>query len=513
MRVFVTALLGGMLLAACIRPGAFPCVDDSQCDVEPQGACVLPEGYCAYPDDDCGSGLRFESRAPGGLAESCVDDDSAGTSTGSVEPSDDSTDESTGESSDGSTGEACGDANALCCPELECSDASLLCFGQRCGCVIDLVAGDTHTCAIRLDNHLECWGGNVNQELGRNDPGQLSTEPAPVVGLPQPLIVQSAQARSHTCVVALGGDVYCWGANTYGQSAPGVPEPLIGEATEVELDGLGWEPEAVGVGPNHTCLAGETNVFCWGDNEFGQLGWPADEPEPVDTSTITENIVEVSAGFGHTCVRTGGQEDRPATERVYCWGYDGFGQLGAGLGDDSSIVPQEVAFAPGTGVATLVGSDWHNCALTYRADDPNLRTVECWGYDETGAASGVSGPSVESPAPVPGLAQGAWESLSLGPQHGCVSGDELGTWCWGFNETGAVNPTAGPEILPPTEVPAFDARGVFLYSSATGTFHTCGIASDASITCWGCGGLGQLGEEWLFCDENEGGCSVRSTCE
>ena len=225
----VPALLSSTLLAACIRPGAYPCVDDSQCNVSPRGQCVLPEGYCGYPDEDCGSGLRFESRAPGGLAGTCVDDSPAGTSSSGGGSSTDSGGESTDDSD--STGIACGAVNEACCPELECNDASLLCFGERCGCVLDLIVGDTHTCALRLDNNLECWGGNVNQELGRNEPGQLSTEPAPVVDLPQPLLIASAQARTHTCIVALGGDVYCWGDNTYGQSDPDGEEPTVDTAT------------------------------------------------------------------------------------------------------------------------------------------------------------------------------------------------------------------------------------------------------------------------------------------
>ena len=254
--------------------------------------------------------------------------------------------------------------------------------------------------------------------------------------------------------------------------------------------------------------------MCWGDNEFGQLGWPADDPVPVDTTTVVGEIVEVAAGLGHTCVLARDETREPDDDRIYCWGYDGFGQLGAGPGDDSSVVPVEVALAPGTGVASIAGSDWHNCAITFDADDPGLRTVVCWGYDETGAATGVGGPPVEQPEPVPGLPEEQWESVSLGPHHGCVSGEEVGTWCWGLNESGAVNPTEGPEILPPTQVPTIDERGVWLYTAATGSFHSCGIASDATVTCWGCGALGQLGEEWLFCDENEGGWgAVRSTCE
>ena len=477
---------------------------------------MLPQGYCGYPDTDCLSGLRFEGRAPGGLGGTCVDrEPSEGTSSESGTETGESAESGDTNDPTGSTGNAaCGGPNEECCDAFECNDASLLCFGGACGCMIDLIAGDTHTCVTSLDNHLECWGGNVNQELGRDERGQLSTELAPVLDLPQPLVIVSASARTHTCVVALGGDVYCWGDNTYGQSSPDVDDVVVSRAQRLDAADLGWTPEAVGVGPGHTCIAEGTRVFCWGDNDLGQLGWESPEPQEVDTTEVAGAVVELAAGIGHTCARTIG-EDPDATEdqHVYCWGYDGFGQLGAGPGDDSDTLPREVVLPPELGIAAIAASDWSTCVLAYEAADPSVRSVLCWGYDEDGVVTGVGGPPVEQPQPVEELPTGPWEQLSLGAHHACASSEDTGTWCWGNNETGAANPTAGPTIIGPTEVPVLRERDVLLYTSAAGGFHSCGIASDASVTCWGCGALGQLGDEWLFCDDNEGGWgSVRSTC-
>lgn len=512
-------LLLGLPLA-CIRTQGYPCQNDAECDLASDGVCVAEAGYCSYPDLECDSGLRFESRAPSPLANACVQQQPPTDSTSSSEGTGGSgdTNAESSESSDdqgGSTGSPCGTPNAACCEPTEC-DANLLCFGDACGCAIELVVGDTHTCAIRLDNRFECWGANVNQELGRDDPGQVFTEPGPVVGLPQPAVVTSAQARYHTCVVALGGDVYCWGDNTLGQSNPDVEASSIATATRVATaDDLGWQPELVGVGQGHTCLAGEGHLLCWGDNEGGQLGWPTDKPAEVDTDGMLGEIVEVAAGGVHTCVRTGGDDPNdPSLQRIYCWGFDGVGSLGNGDGINNSTTPTEVVLDAELAIASLSASDLHTCAVAYDPETPTLRHVYCWGQGESGAASGMAGADIHTPSRVQGLPSREWASVSAGPSHTCSVADDEGVWCWGNNAFGPVTPTEVDAIVPPTRVPTESERGVFLYSVGAGLVHSCGIGTDAAVTCWGCGALGQLGDEWLLCDQEQGGWgSVRSACQ
>lgn len=472
---------------SCIRAAAYPCTEDGQCDLEPMGVCVQPEGYCAYPDETC-EGLRFETRAPGELADACVE----------VEVE-------------------CGGPNQPCCEDFECNQP-LVCFGDGCSCMVDLVVGDAHTCALRSDNKLECWGGNVRHALGRNEAAQSFTDPAPVVDLPQPLVVSSIQARGHTCLVDLAGDIWCWGDNSNGQADPESEEEAVPVATKLDLglQEFGWLPEFIGVGLGHTCASGESGVFCWGDNELGQLGWPGpDTPDQVDTSGVIGYIVELAAGFGHTCVRTVGEtSEAPTEQRVFCWGDDSDGQLGNGPGEMSSTVPVEVELDPNLAIVSIAASDVHTCVVAYEADAVDTRQVYCWGSDDWGAVTGKEGGAiVESPTLVEGLPELPFESVTANYLHTCVAAEDEGVWCWGTNEAGVVSPLEGNELLAPTRVESEDERGVFLYSVGVGYTHSCGLASDGTATCWGCGGVGQLGDEWLFCDENEGGWgAVRSQC-
>src|SRR5690606_24928772 len=72
----------------------------------------------------------------------------------------------------------------------------------------------------------------------------------------------------HTCAIAVGGSVYCWGFNHFGQ---------LGDGTTV--DGVNPVPvtlpgpaQAVAASLTHTCAIVDGDVYCWGDNDDGQIG-------------------------------------------------------------------------------------------------------------------------------------------------------------------------------------------------------------------------------------------------
>ena len=77
----------------------------------------------------------------------------------------------------------------------------------------------------------------------------------------------------------------------------------------------------------------DSRVYCWGQNECGQLGLGFDSPDDQYLKpTLNEclkNVVRVSCGDKHVIAITGGGD-------VYGWGDNSCGQVGAGL--DQSIV-------------------------------------------------------------------------------------------------------------------------------------------------------------------------------
>jgi len=81
-------------------------------------------------------------------------------------------------------------------------------------------AGGQHTCAIKEDGSLWCWGGNGDGQLGI---GVAGSAVAPVLVSAGPAIDVSA-GTAHTCATFEGSgsvDLYCWGSQLWGRLGDG----------------------------------------------------------------------------------------------------------------------------------------------------------------------------------------------------------------------------------------------------------------------------------------------------
>jgi alpha-tubulin suppressor-like RCC1 family protein len=86
--------------------------------------------------------------------------------------------------------------------------------------------GRRHTCVILADNTVSCWGKNTLGELGRGMVTSYEITPAPVMGLTGVSMISSHSAQEameggHTCAVRANGTVACWGMNDIGQLGDG----------------------------------------------------------------------------------------------------------------------------------------------------------------------------------------------------------------------------------------------------------------------------------------------------
>jgi hypothetical protein len=189
---------------------------------------------------------------------------------------------------------------------------------------VDIGAGDAHTCAVKANGEIACWGdnsaGQANPPAGkfsavsagglhtcavREGPGgpehntvacwgdNTFGQASPPVSGKFPVGVTAG--RNYTCAIKADGSIVCWGANTAGQASP--PNQLFGLV--------------ISAGGRHTCVVRRLQgnpAVCWGDNTAGQATPPA--PGPFAT---------ISAGATHTCAIT--QEGR-----AVCWGVNNSGQ-------------------------------------------------------------------------------------------------------------------------------------------------------------------------------------------
>jgi alpha-tubulin suppressor-like RCC1 family protein len=135
-----------------------------------------------------------------------------------------------------------------------------------------------HLCATLPDGTLRCWGANLRSQLGIAN----MTDPAVfrVPGDPGLDCVRSAaRADYHTCAVRTDGTVWCWGRNDEGES--GAPETENGPCPggggrfcvlrprRVEgIDQVG----SVFVGTGRSCaIRTDRTVWCWG-SAYGTVG-------------------------------------------------------------------------------------------------------------------------------------------------------------------------------------------------------------------------------------------------
>jgi alpha-tubulin suppressor-like RCC1 family protein len=209
---------------------------------------------------------------------------------------------------------------------------------------VALAAGVSHTCALRADGRVFCWGRNNVGQLGRASAGSLSNTPVQVEGLNNQIgglnsVTTVAAGGSHNCALFSTGQAACWGNNAFGQLANG----SNGGFSDTPLLLGGGLIDAVGLnaGGIYTCaLRVLGRVICWGDNTFGQLGIGnagglRDSPIAVSTASGLIDATAVSAGGAHACALR-------ADGAVFCWGSNESGQIGTGSSGDLRPRPFEV---------------------------------------------------------------------------------------------------------------------------------------------------------------------------
>lgn len=341
------------------------------------------------------------------------------------------------------------------------------------GTYTQVVSGRDHSCGIRDDGSLWCWGGDGRGELGPRA-GAMPSRPARVEGLDD--VVGACAGDSFTCVVR-GAEraVHCWGDNSEGQTGDPVaaltPTPF---STEVR------DAVSLTCGQDHACAVLVTGeLVCWGDGDDGQLGSAVTESSTTPVAAGLVNVEVAVAGFDFTCATT---REPGADARLHCWGRGGAGQLGNGAFVDSAV-PVSVPL-PSSPHGLAAGHAYACAAL----DDG---TVHCWGAN--GAAErGVADPSaVGSPAPVPGVASATDVVAGRGSRHAhtCAMLSDETFVCWGHRSYGQLGD--GPALVrdtPSRVLGITEATGLW-----AGGHQSCAQVA-AGVLCWGGNASGELGD-------------------
>ena len=386
-----------------------------------------------------------------------------------------------------------------------------------------IAAGTSHNCALLADSRIQCWGYNVDGQLGDNTAERRST-PVAVSGLGSG--VQSVALGSmHTCAV-VSGAAQCWGENSAGQlgdasvtdrqvpvgvsglftgmtaTAPGGihscaltaaggvkcfgsnnfgqlgNNSTFGQSTPVDVTGLGSGVTAIASGYSFSCaLTSGGGVKCWGRNNNGQLGDNSilQRSVPVDVSGLTSGAAAVATGGGHTCaVTTGGA--------AKCWGSNVYGQIGDNA-TTTRLVPVAVSGLTG-GVTAITTGDGHTCALVTGG------AVKCWGDNTYGQLGDNTTTRRLTPVSVSGLASGV-TAIAAGGSHTCALTSGGAIKCWGDNTWGQLGDGTTASKLVPVDASglATGAAGI-----AAGQYHNCARTTDGGLKCWGRNTVGEIGD-------------------
>jgi alpha-tubulin suppressor-like RCC1 family protein len=291
---------------------------------------------------------------------------------------------------------------------------------------------------------------------------------------------------SHSCAVPQDGRAACWGYEDVGQLGDGETTTTGSNVPSPVSLAAGRKAVAISVGLNHSCaVLDDGSAACWGSDDAGQLGDGAttagsNVPSPVSLPA-GRRAVAIGAGGSHTCAIL---DDGSAA----CWGHDGNGRLGDGATTTGSDVPSPVSLPAGKKAVAISGGNSHTCAIL---DDGS---AACWGYDGVGQlGDGATSTGSDVPSPV-GLPAGKKAvAISAGFSHTCAALDDGSAACWGsddFGELGDGAPATGSHVPSPVSL----AAGKKAVAITAGNGHTCAILDDASATCWGNDGSGELGD-------------------
>lgn len=197
-----------------------------------------------------------------------------------------------------------------------------------------------HTCAITTDGKLDCWGLAGGGLLGD---GSMDTKYFPVGNAESRNFKKVVTGTTLSCAQTVENELYCWGVNDKTQLGSGYTDPYITAPIKVNTN-LVFTNFVVGA--QHACgLTASGDVYCWGANDYGQLGLGdfVNRSIPTKVSSIS-NVTQIFSGLLTTCATTDGGVN------LKCWGSNG-----GSIVDGAQTVDAKIA-TPKTRIGPLTGS-------------------------------------------------------------------------------------------------------------------------------------------------------------
>ncbi|MFH1728549.1 MAG: PKD domain-containing protein [Pseudomonadota bacterium] len=343
---------------------------------------------------------------------------------------------------------------------------------------VDIAVGQYHSCAVLLGGNINCWGQNIQKQLGD---GSSTNSNIPVeideLVIDNALTVDAGQV--HTCALLEEGTIKCWGNGYNGKLGNGLTPSSSDPVNVIDIENA----YHISLGSGHTCAmieanSGESNLRCWGLNSSGELGndgaqYSSQSLSPIEVLTISDAKF-LDAGLSHTCAIVNDNS-------IKCWGWNNVGQLGHG--DTTSYdLPQDVENI--TNAINLGAGTYNTCAVL------ETGKLNCWGDNTYGKLGNGTQTSSTIPVEVSSIDNVLFVNLFY--QHVCASSADS-YYCWGSNKYGQIGDSSSTASLSLVDLNLLDASATLIDTIRANRDKTCGIDDNMTINCVGDGTYGQLG--------------------
>ncbi|MBU1245266.1 hypothetical protein KKD52_01135 [Myxococcota bacterium] len=275
----------------------------------------------------------------------------------------------------------------------------------------------------------------------------------------------------HTCAIGPDATVWCWGANDYGQLGNGTN---LDTSVPVQVTGLTGVRQ-IASGYFHSCAVLDDNtVWCWGNNSTHQLGDLSSQNRSTPVNVFGPLLADsIAAGLSHTCALL-------PDGTIACWGDNFAGQIGDGT---TTMRDRPTAVLTINTAISLSVGDYNACSVLSDG------TVACWGTNDYGQLGiGTIGGFSSTPSAVSGLSTA--RSVNVGHNHICAVRADATVVCWGRNGAGQCGD--GTTESHALFVPVYNLTTATAVSC--GTSFACALLTDGTLRCWGNNPYGQLGD-------------------
>jgi hypothetical protein len=280
-------------------------------------------------------------------------------------------------------------------------------------------------------------------------------------------------------IVTKDDKTYAFGVNSYGKLGFGHNSVV----NEIQIVGKLCDQQIIDfANGRYHCIARNSSgkVYCWGYNRWGELGIGSQDDRyhkpKLNQYLNNEFVIDISCGHDHSLVLTNCGE-------VYAWGYNSLGQIGSGCNRDQ-LIPIKVKGFNNERVV-MISCGWsHSMALT------ECGHVYSWGQNDCGQLGIGNTVNSNEPKFVAVIDENkcnvSIEKISCGSLHSLLLSRDGYFYVFGYNKCGHLGNYKEENELSPQRIKT-ETKFVDI-SSHWNNFISIALSQNGIYFIWGkCG--------------------------